>query len=49
MTSPVLDLFAELISEGYGTGDAAVIMGHRRDYGKALLKRLRRKMGAQAV
>lgn len=48
MNSPVLDYFAELLAEGYGTSDAAVIMGHRRDYGKALLKRLRRKMGPQA-
>lgn len=49
MNTPVLDMFAELLSEGYGTGDAAVIMGRRREYGKALLKRLRRKMGPQAI
>jgi hypothetical protein len=48
MASPTLDRFAELLADGVATGDAAVLMGHPRAYGKSLLKRLRRKLGWQA-
>jgi hypothetical protein len=48
-TSPVLDRFADLLAAEIGPGDAAERMGKRRSYGHALLLKIRKRLGAQAV
>jgi hypothetical protein len=45
----VLDQFAELLSEGMTVRQAANRMGYEYDYGNAMLQRIRRKLGKQAV
>lgn len=46
--TPALDQFAELLSQEVSIPDAAQIMGFQRNYGKKLMKRLRRHLGWQA-
>lgn len=47
--SPVLDRFADLLIEEVSPLDAAERMGLARATGQSLLKRLRKRMGAQAI
>jgi hypothetical protein len=48
-SSKLLNEFAELIAEGATPGQAAVAMGYMPDYGRVLLGRIRKQLGAQAV
>jgi hypothetical protein len=43
------DQFAEYLSEGWTVTEASRALGLSADYGRAMLCRLRRKLGAQAV
>ncbi|WP_157783474.1 hypothetical protein [Rhizorhabdus wittichii] len=47
--TPALDRFADLIAAGVSVPDAAEMMGHPRRYGRDLLGKLRKRLGAQAV
>lgn len=44
-----MDHFAQLLSEGLSVRQAAGRMGFSYDYGNAMLQRIRRKLGAQAI
>mgnify|MGYP000406757880 CR=1 FL=1 len=43
-----LDQFAELLAEGYDPGAAALMLGHLPAYGRVLLQRIIKRLGAQA-
>lgn len=44
-----IDKFADLLSEGLTVRQAANRLGFGYDYGNAMLQRIRRKLGGQAI
>lgn len=44
-----MNTFAELLSEGLSVRQAANRMGYGYEYGNAMLQRIRRKLGSQAI
>lgn len=44
-----IDHFAELLAEGYGVTKAARMLGVEPTYGNAMLQRIRKRLGPQAV
>lgn len=49
MPEVTLDTFAEHLANGMSVGDASRAMGFHYDYGNALMRRIRRRLGWQAV
>ena len=47
--TPSLDRFAELLAREITPPNAAEMMGHRREYGRVMLRKICKRLGAQAV
>jgi transposase len=46
---PTLDRFADLLADGIQAEDAAERLGYSRAYGNAMLQRIRKRLGPQAI